>query len=87
MKISRFLFRSENPNLGKIFLCITLAQGSTYVAMQATYKFFAWMWLLVFLFLFTKHIIVGSIKVQKRQLESNDGVLIPVKEENLLTQI
>ncbi len=87
LKFSRFLFRSEYPNLGKIFLCITLAQGSTFVAMQATYKFFAWTWLLVFLFLFTKHIIVGSIKVQKRQLESNDGVLIPVKEENLLTQI
>lgn len=87
LKFSRFLFRSEYHNLGKIFLCITLAQGSTFVAMQATYKFFAWMWLLVFLFLFTKYIIVGSIKVQKRQLESNDGVLIPVKEENLLTQI
>tara|TARA_B100000579_G_scaffold434870_1_gene456756 strand:+ start:883 stop:2394 length:1512 start_codon:yes stop_codon:yes gene_type:complete len=87
LKFSRFLFRSKYHNLGKIFLCITLAQGSAFVAMQATYKFFAWMWILVFLFLFTKHIIASSIKVQKRQVESNGGVLIPVKEENLLTQI
>jgi hypothetical protein len=87
LKFSRFLFRSEYHNLGKTFLCITLAQGSAFVAMQATYKFFNWMWLLVFLYLFTKHIIAASIKVQKRQLESNGGILIPVKEENLLTQI
>ena len=87
LKFSRMLFRNNYHKLAKIFLCITLAQGSVFVAMQATYKFFAWMWLLAFLFLFTKHIIAISIREQKRQAKSNDGIVIPISEANMIAKM
>ena len=84
LRFSRLLYKSDYQKLAKIFMCITLAQGSTFVAMQATYKFFAWMWLLVFLYSFTKHIIKASIYEQRIHIKKDHN---PLSEEIMLAKI
>ena len=84
LRFSRLLYKSDYQKLAKIFMCITLAQGSTFVAMQATYKFFAWMWLLVFLYSFTKHIIKDSIYEQRIHIKKDHN---PLSEEIMLAKI
>ena len=84
LRFSRLLYKSDYQKLAKIFMCITLAQGSTFVAMQATYKFFAWMWLLVFLYSFAKHIINASIYEQRIHIKKDHN---PLSEEIMLAKI
>ena len=87
LRFTKLLFNSKYQLLGTSFLCLVLAQGSVFLAMQATYKFFAWMWLLVFLFLFTKAIIRGSVEEQRKQMERHNSFLIPLNEIKLLEKI
>jgi len=84
LRFSRLLYKSDYQKLAKIFMCIILAQGSTFVAMQATYKFFAWMWLLVFLYSFAKHIIKASIYEQRIHIKKDHN---PLSEEIMLARI
>ena len=87
LKFVKLLYYSGYHKLVKTFACLVLAQMSVFIAMQATYKFFAWMWLLVYLFLFARQIVRGSIKEQKDQVDSNNGVHIPLSEINILGKI
>jgi hypothetical protein len=87
LKFAGLLFKLGYKSIGVLFLSLTIAQGAAFVAMQATYKFFPWMWLLVFLFLFSKAIINGSIREQRKQMQLNNGIISPLSEVYLLSKI
>ena len=87
LKFVKLLYHSRYHTLVKTFMCLILAQGSVFVAMQATYKFFGWMWLLVFMFLFAKQVIKGSIREQKEQIQLNKGDFILLSEAHILGKI
>lgn len=87
LKFTGLLFKSGYKSIGALFLSLTIAQGAVFVAMQATYKFFPWMWLLVFLFLFSKAIINGLIREQRKQMQLNNGIISPLSEVYLLSKI
>ena len=87
LKFVKLLYHSRYHTLVKTFMCLILAQGSVFVAMQATYKFFGYMWLLVFMFLFAKQVIKGSIREQKEQIQLNKGDFIPLSEAHILGKI